>query len=404
MNVLNLRLWFLLLSLGLWGCGSPIVGLECKAGLTRCGNACFDLDSDEDHCGICDRTCGDVAMCVEGSCVAIGPGSDGGADGSMPMTDAGSDGGMGPITPPLCKGPGSPDDCVCGLGELKCGTTCVQAGTDPNNCGECDKKCDSGDFCIAGACSATCDAPLIACGALCVDQDNDVDNCGGCGVSCSSGLCADGECQGASAGHVIVIGHDMSASRTALNRVVGNAIFLPSAEMLRVLVYDKDASAASKAGVMAAIEAQARLTGRDYKRTNGSALTVPFLLKSSADVFVIASQQSATDEILRKNGASWSAALQEFTLRGGTVVLFDGGGTHAGTFQILRTAGLFDANGRTPLSRRSLSLVAPADAVATGVPREYRSEGTTVGFDSSEATVVIEDPMTSSPVVIHIAR
>ena len=95
MNVLNLRLWSLLLLLGLAGCGSPIVGLECKPGLTRCGNACYDLDSDEEHCGICDRRCGDVAMCVEGSCVAIGPGGDGGTDGSVPMGDAGSDGGTG---------------------------------------------------------------------------------------------------------------------------------------------------------------------------------------------------------------------------------------------------------------------------------------------------------------------
>jgi len=404
MTLASLRLFLLSLLFGLASCGSPIVGLECKPGLTRCGTACFDLDSDEEHCGICSRNCGDVAMCLEGRCVANGPPGDGGTDGSMTMPDGGGDGGPGPVTPPLCTGAGSPPECVCGLGELKCGTTCVQAGTDPNNCGDCDAKCDSGDFCIAGTCRVTCDPPLIPCGALCVDQGSDIDNCGGCGVVCSSGLCSDGECQGASAGHVIVIGHDMSASRSALNRLVGNAIFLPSAEQLRVLVYDKDSSAASKAGITAAIDAQARLTGRAFKRTNGVALTVPFLLKSSADVFVIASQQSATDEILRKNGASWSAALSEFTLRGGTVVLFDGGGTHAGTYQILKTAGLFDANARTQLSRRTLTLEAPADAVATGVPREYRSEGVTVGFDTNEATVVVEDPMTSSPVVVHIAR
>lgn len=385
------RLLFAALFSCLGACASPLVGLECKPGFTRCDQICVDLQMDPQHCGSCGRECATGAMCAAGSCSnAIG---DGGPDASG-SADAGTQS-------PLCEGEGSADDCICGFGELKCGTICVQAGTDPNNCGQCGLTCDAEDFCVNGGCLADCDSPLVACGATCIDLTTNIDHCGGCFSGCASALCTAGVCQGASAGHVVVIGHDMSGSRAALNRLVGNAIFLPFASPLRILMYDKDTSAASKLGVANAIDAYALTTGRGYKITAGVPLTVPFLLRSAADVFVIHSQQASTDELLKKNGTTWSAALREFVKRGGTVVLFDGGGSHAGTYQILKAAGLFNANSRTPLSARDLDLVAPADALATGVSSIYRSQGNTVGFDTTLGTVVVEDPKSDLPVVIH---
>jgi hypothetical protein len=254
---------------------------------------------------------------------------------------------------------------------------------------------------VDGSCLADCDPPRVACGATCADLTNNIDHCGGCFRRCASALCTAGVCQGASSGHVIVIGHDMSNSRAALNRLVGNAIFLPFASPLRILIYDKDTSDASRLRVANTISAYAETTGRAFEITTGAALTVPFLLRSAADVFVINSQQASTDELLRKNGTTWSRALRQFVNRGGTVVLFDGGGSHAGTYQILEAAGLFNANSRTPLSSRELNLVAPADALATGVSSSYRSQGNTVGFDTTVGTVVVEDPKSDLPVVIH---
>lgn len=38
----------------------------CAAGLDCCGNGCFDLQSDPDHCGACGRACGPGETCQEG--------------------------------------------------------------------------------------------------------------------------------------------------------------------------------------------------------------------------------------------------------------------------------------------------------------------------------------------------
>ncbi len=388
------RLFYLAVFACVGACASPLVGLECKAGFTRCDHSCADLSTDPQHCGACNLACESGALCVAASCV--GGSADAGPDGSM-----GSE--AGPL-PPICAGAGSSADCSCGFGELKCGSTCVQAATDPKNCGDCGRACDAEDFCVNGACLASCDAPLTACGPTCVTLVNDIDNCGSCGNACASGLCTAGLCQGGSAGHVIVIGHDMRETRAALTRIAGNAIFLPFATPLRILIYDKDSDNAAKNGVNRSIEAYSANTGRSYEVTTGIPLTVPFLLRSAADVFVIVSQQTSTDELLKKNGTSWAASLREFVKRGGTVVLFDGGGPHKGTFQILKAAGLFAANARTALTARDLELTSPADALATGVPRIYRSQPATVGFDTTQGTVVVKDPKSELPVVIHIAR
>lgn len=50
------------------------------------------------------------------------------------------------ITLPVCRS-------VCtGTGNILCGTSCVNKLTDPNNCGSCSKKCDSGQQCSSGIC------------------------------------------------------------------------------------------------------------------------------------------------------------------------------------------------------------------------------------------------------------
>jgi hypothetical protein len=427
------------------GCGSPLVGLECEHGQARCGSssACFDLRSDHDHCGTCGVQCAADEMCVAGECTSdfdAAPPGDGGMDGSLGDgqvgeggTDTGAlDGNMdGEIIivdgeqpfdsgnwsgdaslPPLCMGPASPDDCVCELGELICGDTCVDGNTDVGHCGECGHDSnavppDGGQyFCVAGQCVLNCDPPLELCGGLCIDLTEDPDNCGECGRVCESGLCENRLCLDATAGHVIVIGHDMSNALPAAQRLAGNAMFLPSKQTITGLVYDEHSSAGAQAGVQAAIDAMRAATGRSFDRAtlgDPTADSVPLLL-SRADVFVIVSQTAATDDELIALGDSWSRALLGYLARGGVIVLFDGGGNHAGTYQILQQGGMFTAQSRMRLTPRTVHIEAPADALASSVPVQYQAQNQTVGFDTTAQTVVVRDRTSDLPVVIHIAR
>lgn len=440
LRVVSVACWFWL---GQAGCGSPLVGLECSGGHTRCGGsgACIDLASDERNCGGCGVSCGAGEMCIEGQCSDDFDGSvpsDGGLDGQaadgqitdgqlgdgepgdgqtadgQPDDGAAQDGELGwgdADLPPLCTGPESPDDCVCELGELICDKSCITANVDTVNCGACGNNCNAvpppnGEyFCIGGQCVLDCTPPYVVCGDICVDTTEDPDHCGGCGIACESGLCENRLCLDATAGHVIVIGHDMSNALPAAQRLAANAIFLPPKAALRGLVYDADATGAAASAVHGLIAATAAARGRSFTQvaSNPSADAVPFLL-SQVDVFVLVAQANASDDALIAHGDSWSRALLGFLARGGVIVLFDGGGNNAGTYQILRQAGLFSAQERVPLSPRVVHIETPADAVASSVPVQYQAENQSVGFDTAEQTVVVRDRASGLPVVIHAAR
>jgi hypothetical protein len=427
-----------LICFGQSGCGSPLVGLECREGHTRCGAACFDLQTDELHCGGCNLRCASDEMCIDGACTDDFDGSvpsDGGMDGSLqdgqPADGAGGDGADGQLSdgqvgdgsgedgagwadvelPPLCTGLESPDNCVCDLGELICERTCVNANVDLANCGACGNDCNvvppaNGEyFCIAGRCVLNCTPPFVVCGNTCVDTTEDPVNCGGCGIICESGLCENRLCLDATAGHVIVIGHDMSNALPATQRLAGNAMFLPPKAALSGLVYDEHSAGSAANAVHGLIANTASARGRAFTEvaSNPSASTVPFLL-SQVDVFVIVAQANASDQQLIDNGDSWSRALLGFLVRGGVIVLFDGGGSNAGTYQILQQAGLFVAQSRTRLSPRIVNIEAPGDALTSSVPVQYQAQNQTVGFDTAEQTVVVRDRTSGMPVVVHIAR
>ena len=91
------RLSLLLASLGLFACGSPVVGAECAPGFSLCGERCLDLQNDPDHCGACDQSCGRFE-CLDAECgpslrpdADAGVGSDGGlfVDDGLPFLQDG---------------------------------------------------------------------------------------------------------------------------------------------------------------------------------------------------------------------------------------------------------------------------------------------------------------------------
>lgn len=431
--------------LGVLGCGSPLVGLECRAGYTRCGDACYDLARDPAHCGSCEVACGAAQSCVASACVAAPEGDggspgDGGTDDGGPAADGGtpSDGGPDidasldggdldggdldgaapgdggtqpdasvPVSVP-CTGVGSPPDCACALGQLKCPLTltCVDARTDPANCGACGNMCLPSEVCAAGDCAPRC-GTLSLCGEICVDTAEDLAHCGGCGQACTAGAaCIGGTCVGRAVGHVVMIGHDMTAARPPMRTMVGNALFLVRSAPVRVLVYEAQTAEGSKTGIADAMRLSAQSLGRTYTVTPAAAEQLTLQL-SAADVLVVGPQQAASDADLQMLGTVWSTALRGFLRRGGVILLFDAGGANAGTYQILGPDGadLMPVTGRSAaFASRDLELVAFSDAIAAGMPSRYRSEGLTATFVVDPAVpVVVRDPISMLPVVIHLA-
>lgn len=113
----------------------------------------------------------------------------------------------------LCKNSGRPPvngSCTsgagpsgCGAGQMLCGTTCVDASSDPNNCGTCSHVCAPTNnatsvLCRAGACWVAACAPGFAdCNATgfdgCETQLGTNANCGRCGDACSGfNICGGG--------------------------------------------------------------------------------------------------------------------------------------------------------------------------------------------------------------------
>lgn len=374
------------------GCASPIVGAECAEGFELCDGRCVDLASDPMHCGGCGVVCSD-GICVDGVCPG-GPVIDGGggdADmGTPPPTD------MGRVRPDF----GPPPECACNLGESCCDAMCVDVDVDPSSCGSCGNACSDAEVCSRGVCSLECDDGLTRCGGLCLDLSNDPNNCGACGNVCASGICIDGECAIGFPGHVVLVGHDYRANREGQNRVAGNSVFTSFATNPRVVGFRGDAEMATVRGVDRAIDQVAGERGRTWDRTLVMADDVPVAL-DDADVFLIYPQgDDATDAALIALGVQWSVALDTFTRRGGVVAVFDGPGSHSGTWQILLGAGLLDAGGRETVTGDELTLSDPSDTVAFGVPLRYIGERETVRFDGTDgAGSVVAHP--DGPVVVH---
>jgi len=86
---------------------------------------------------------------------------------------------------------GGPGPITCASGQTKCGTQCVNATSDPQNCGACGNVCLMGQMCQNGSCQ--CQAGLLNCNGACVGSDSS--HCGDCNTVCQLGqVCNAGHC------------------------------------------------------------------------------------------------------------------------------------------------------------------------------------------------------------------
>lgn len=129
-------------------------GCLCSPGTEECDDRCVDLQTDPEHCGQCDRSCGALEECREGACECL----------------AGTD--------------------RCG------GSLCLDLERDPFHCGTCEETCEGAEACLGGEC--LCRPGLTRCSVGCVDTSFSAEHCGTCEHACSSDpagdYCFDGAC------------------------------------------------------------------------------------------------------------------------------------------------------------------------------------------------------------------
>jgi hypothetical protein len=282
---------------------------------------------------------------------------------------------------------------------VNCNEECVDLTSDYENCGGCNNICTS-SVCLGGTC-LVCSSEETVCGQQCVNTASDPDNCGGCGVPCSNGLCSNSQCEASGTGRVIVIGHDYLRNRPAMNRILGNAVFLWPNNPVRLLTYQGAANPTAIAGANGAIAQVATATGRLVQRTDVAAADVATQL-AATDVFLIYGQEQASDATLNQLGQDWASAMTTFTNLGGTVILLDGlYAANAGGVQILSQAGLFNIQHNVSTTNAVCTVVSPGDALASGLPKTYRCEQNSVNFTTTEVGPAVTSVVESgTPVVV----
>ncbi len=134
-------------------CVSGVCG--CEQGLTACGqnNNCLDTTKDPQHCGMCGNDCTPGQTCNNGMC-GCQPGFvmvDGSCvDAASSPQNCGGNGVACSGNTPLCENGVCVAQCQNNLDQCQGG--CVDFDSDPLHCGECNKPCQSDEFCINGDC------------------------------------------------------------------------------------------------------------------------------------------------------------------------------------------------------------------------------------------------------------
>jgi len=380
----NRALPFIAALLLLSGCLDSFVGAECAEGFAESGGVCVPTDAATDS-GMPDTG-------LDGSMDAdAGDASPDASDSSMDASDSSTDGGDGSM------GDGGAG---CDLGETLCGMDCVRTGSDPMHCGGCDMACPGMEVCSGGSCVPTCLAPEELCDGRCFDpsMSTDPEHCGSCGNRCRSGLCIDGMCADATAGHVVLIGHDYQSSRRGMQRIAGNSVFLASGVDVEVVVFRGSATMAQVRGIDRAIDRVATERGRAWTKI-GTTRDELLALLDGADVFLLYPQPDGTDMELTSFGASVRTGFRTFLRRGGVIVVFDTPSmTNAGTWQFLTGAALIDVTSQTEITGDAVMVSAPGDAIALGVDLMYAAERQSVRYEAMAPVVVSH---ADGPVVLH---
>ncbi len=374
------------------GCGSEnsLVGGACASGYEVCDGRCVPVGQCASGDGSSDGTVNGGDGSLDGS-ANDGNGGDGSANDGGTSDGGDDDGGDACPPPPYTTA------AACGACNVHC--------TAPNDTCRLDG---------AGAytCQPPCTPPTVLCEGGCIDVSSDPLNCGACGKVCPSNLCSNGMCQGATPGDIVVIGHDYrdAIASSSQAKVLTNAVFIPTSNPLRILSYERHAEPQAVANVKSILKSAAGTRVLAYTVSNAAADLASPALSQSYDVVLVYDQRTGNAAALQTEGTSWQPHLATFTKAGGIVVALDGNSGQGNMPVLITSAGLLDLAGHTtvPAGTR-VSIVAPADRIATLVASPYGAFNRSVTFQSNEpnggnVTWVAQhdlNPGLGDPIVIH---
>ena len=253
-----------------------------------------------------------------------------------------------------------------------------------------------------------CVEPLAACRGTCIDVESDADNCGACGKVCPSNICIDGECQGATPGDVVLIGHDYTDATvgSAPTKVLINALTIPTSDPIRILSFEEGASAAAVAQMKYLAAASIKNRTVQFTRASTSSWLTSTTLGRRYDIVII-NDASAVNPVT--TGASWAGPLGTFAAKGGVVVAIDHGTSPMP--ELLSSAGLLAvASHSTHAEGTHLMVSGAADVIGAQVLSPYAAFGPPVSFQglpapSDELSWVVRleesDGSPGDPVVVH---
>lgn len=399
-----------------------VVGGKCREGLTTCGGRCVDLSTDADNCGACGHACAAGVQCISGAC---GGATEGGADGGSDADAAPTDGGdadvmQGDGAEPHDAGDagdgGNPEG---GNPDGGDGGACSPPYDQPDKCGDCNTKCTgSTPICSPAdggyACVPLCTPPLVQCGNQCVDTNSDPKHCGSCNKVCPTGLCQGGKCVGAKAGHIVAacMSYQQNFQSSSQTVLLGNAVFLPFANPVRILAYDQYVQNNVRQRVDQTIDWAASARGRTYTITSVSTTAgVPQKLNVlDYDVFVVYDQPNAPAGALGSDGTAWATTLDSFARAGGVIVVLSGGDGVGEMPALLTNSNLLPVSAETDVTYNQLYNRAPTDAIGVNVLTPFVATRNSCTFTTSvtpdaTTTFVITDQgpngPVGDPVVVH---
>jgi hypothetical protein len=148
-------------------CNAGICGIDCDPGFDLCSGNCYDLDTNENHCGTCGNDCetpaNGTALCTDGDCGFL-----------------------------------------CDQNYTECAGACKNLQADSDHCGTCGNDCQAPAnatvACVNGDCAVTCNSPLRLCSGQCFNTSNDANHCGGCNA-CPIVPDATRKCTNSTCGH-----------------------------------------------------------------------------------------------------------------------------------------------------------------------------------------------------------
>ena len=245
----------------------------------------------------------------------------------------------------------------------------------------------------------SCGGALSVCVGYCVDLASDPQNCGECGHACATAACTAGECDGAVAGHVVVLGldYDQVAAGSPPARLLGNAAFLSTHSPLRVLDYRAPSDPASAAHVQALLTSEAVFRGRSItvNQVSSTPSVTQELNVFKTDVFVLHVPMNADVEDMGIIASQWAGPLEAFEKHGGVVVTLVGASAPGSVSAVLDQTALFPDVSCGGQASGPYHVAAFLDSIATGIPSSFGAPGLGVSLTFTGSV----SPMVSIPVV-----